>query len=125
MTTPVEDRINQEDRISRMEGAYEHLATKADVAEVKAELEHKATKADVAEVKAELEHKATKADLAELRTELEHMATKADLAELRAEFKEDMGKLQVSLIKWMIGLLAASVIANASLVLGILRIVGQ
>lgn len=28
----------ESDRISRLEGAYEHLATKADIAEMKAEL---------------------------------------------------------------------------------------
>ncbi len=38
-----------EDRLSRLEGAYEHLATKADVAELKAEL-----KADIAGMKADL-----------------------------------------------------------------------
>ncbi len=37
------------ERLSRLEGGYEHLATKADLANAKAEL-----KADVAEVKTEL-----------------------------------------------------------------------
>ena len=37
------------ERVSRLEGGYGHLATKADVAEAKAEV-----KADVAEVKGEL-----------------------------------------------------------------------
>lgn len=37
------------ERVSRLEGGYEHLATKADIANVKAEL-----KADVAEVKTDL-----------------------------------------------------------------------
>ena len=54
MTTPVEDRISQEDRISRLEGAYEHLATKADVAELRADLKHIATKADLANLRAEM-----------------------------------------------------------------------
>ena len=48
MTTSVEDRISLEDRISRLEGAYEHLATKADLAELKAEF-----KSDIGELKAE------------------------------------------------------------------------
>ena len=56
-----------------------------------------------------------------LETAYEYLATKADVAELRA----DMERLHSSAIKWMIGLIAASVIANASLVLGLLRIVGQ
>ena len=50
-----------EERLSRLEGVYEHLATKADLAEVKA---------DVAEVKAEMAHVATKADLALQETRL-------------------------------------------------------
>ena len=32
MTTPIEDRV------SRLEGAYEHLATKADLADLKVDL---------------------------------------------------------------------------------------
>ena len=44
-----------EERLSRLEGVYDHLASKAEVTEVKAE---------VAGVKAEMAHLATKADLA-------------------------------------------------------------
>ena len=40
---------NLGERVSRLEGGYDHLATKADLANVKAEL-----KADVAEVKTDL-----------------------------------------------------------------------
>ena len=61
----------------------EHLATKADLAELKAELKgdvealRAATKADLAELKGDL-----KADLAELKGDVEALraATKADLA---------------------------------------------
>ena len=38
-----------EDRVSKLEGAYDHLATKADLAELKGEL-----KADMAELKADM-----------------------------------------------------------------------
>ena len=38
-----------EDRVSKLEGAYGHLATKADLAELKGEL-----KADLAELKADM-----------------------------------------------------------------------
>ena len=92
MTTSVEDRIVLEDRVSRLEGAYEHLATKADVAE--------------------------------LRAEHEHLATKADLADLRAELKEDMGKLQVSLIKWMVGLVLGGMVGITGLVIAVMRLIG-
>ena len=65
----------------------EHLATKADLAELKAELKgdvealRAATKADLAELKGDL-----KADLAELKGDIEALraSTKADLAGLEA-----------------------------------------
>lgn len=76
MTTSVEDRIGLEDRVSCLEGAYEHLATKA------------------------------------------------DLADLRAELKEDMGKLQVSLIKWMVGLVLGGMVGVTGLVIAVMRLMG-
>lgn len=103
MTTSVEDRISLEDRVSRLEGAYEHLATKADLGELKADL---------------------KSDIAELRAEHTHMATKADLGELKAEFKDDMGKLQVSLIKWMVGLVLGGMVGITGLVIAVMRLMG-
>ncbi len=99
MTTSVEDRISLEDRVSRLEGAYEYLATKADVTELKAEHEHLATKADVAELKAEF---------------------KSDIGELKA----DMGKLQVSLIKWMVGLVLGGMAGITGLVIAVMRLIG-
>ena len=46
-----------EERLSRLEGAYDHLATKADIARIEGEL-----KADIARIEGEL-----KADIAELK----------------------------------------------------------
>ena len=63
----------------------ESVATKADIAELKA---------DMAELKAEL-----KADMAELKAEL-----KADMAELKAELKADMAELETRLTTDMAGL---------------------
>ncbi len=57
------------DRVSRIEGGYEHLATKADIAE---------TKAEIANVKSEL-----KADVENVR---------AELANVKAELKSDIGE---------------------------------
>ena len=51
-----------EERVSRLEGAHEHFATKADIADVKTEL---------AEAKAEL-----KAELAGVKAELKAMETR-------------------------------------------------
>jgi hypothetical protein len=49
-----------EERVSRIEGGYEHLATKADIAELRG-----ATQADIAELRG-----ATQASIAELRGEI-------------------------------------------------------
>lgn len=92
--------MTTEERVSRLEGAYKHLATKADLADVKAEL-----KAALADVKAEL-----KADIAELKVEtvksiadLRHdlsqvwdmvVVIKADLAETREVMKADLAGIR-------------------------------
>ncbi|MCY3946845.1 MAG: hypothetical protein OXF44_11250 [Anaerolineaceae bacterium] len=49
-----------EDRVSKLEGAFDHLATRADLAELKGEF-----KADMAELKGEL-----RADMAELKADM-------------------------------------------------------
>ena len=77
-----------EERVSRLEGAHEHFATKADIADVKTEL---------AEAKAEL-----KAELA---------SVKADMRELRSELKA----METRLLLRLGGLLIASVGATAAI----------
>ena len=73
------------------------LATKQDIAELRADLEVKieqsriATKQDIAELSA-----ATKQDIAELRT-----ATKQDIAELRADLEVKIERVRADLIRWM------------------------
>ena len=109
MTTSVEDRISLDDRVSRLEGAYEHLATKSDLSELKAEL-----KADIGELKAEF-----KGDIGELKAEF-----KGDIGELKAEFKDDIGKLQVALIKWMVGLVLGGMLGITGLVIAVMRLIG-
>ncbi len=78
--------------------ADETHATKADIAELRAE-----TKADIAELRAE-----TKADIAELRAE-----TKADIAELKGEIKA-----LVTQVRLLIGLVAGLYVGIALLFLG-------
>ena len=67
--------MSNEERIARLEAGYEHLATKADLAEVRTDL-----KSDVAEVRTDL-----KSDVAGVRT---------DLADNRADFKSDIATAQ-------------------------------
>ena len=98
MTTSVEDRVGVEDRVSRLEGAYEHLATKADLL---------ATRGDIKE------------DMGKLEVKIER-----EIGELRAEFKEDLGKLHASLVKWMVGVMVGGVGAMAGIALLIQRLSG-
>ena len=76
MTTSVEDRISVEDRASRLEGAYDHLATKADI------------------------------------------------AELRVDLKSYIWELQVSLIKWMVGLVLGGMVRITILVITAIELLG-
>ena len=68
-----------EGRVSRLEGLYESLATKEDLANLKGEL-----KEDISNLSSEL-----KEDISSLSSEF-----KADIANLRAEVKEDIGNLK-------------------------------
>ena len=78
-----------EERLSRLEGVYDHLASKADVAGVKTQIADLRTelKGDIAGVRTEL-----KADIEGLRGEL-----KGDIAGLRAELKGDIAGLRTEL----------------------------
>ena len=66
-----------EERLSRLEGGYEHMATKGDIAELKAELS---------------------GAIADVRVEV---------AELRANLSESIGgvKAEIRLLKWGMGLI--------------------
>ena len=88
-----------------MEGVYDHLASKSDLAELRAE-----QKADITELRAEL-----KADIAELRAE-----QKADIAELRI----DLAQRETRLIKWMVGTVVAGMAAGASVAVAIGGLLG-
>ena len=81
MTNPP---LTPEERLARLEGVYEHLATKADNAELKAEL-----KADNAELKAELEGKMT-----EFKAELSKDFT-SQIQEVRKSLNQLQGGMAV------------------------------
>ncbi len=71
MTTPT----TIEERVSRLEGGSEHLATKADMESVKVDLQH---------VRAEL---------------------KEDIGNLRAELKAEIRDSKISTIIWLTGIM--------------------
>jgi uncharacterized protein YdhG (YjbR/CyaY superfamily) len=83
-----------------------NLATKKDIAEVKAEIEKVR-----AELKADIER--VKADLEKAKVEL-----KADIERVRAELKVDIAKVKADIIKWIMGML----IAQSAVIVGLLQI---
>ncbi|MCY4435831.1 MAG: hypothetical protein OXE05_00680 [Chloroflexi bacterium] len=87
--------LTTEERLSRLEGVYEHLATKDDLATLRGEL---------------------KADVAALRGEL-----KADMADLKGELTSEIRAMEVRLIKWMVGGMAVW----AAVLIGGMRLLGS
>ena len=102
-----------EERLSRLEGGYEHVATKADIASVRGEL-----KAEIAALRGEL-----KTDIADVRTEIaatrgelktDIADVKTEVAALRGELKVEMHRLNAKMHRWMYGLLGSIVLTAIS-----------
>ena len=103
MTTSLEDRIEVEDRVSRLEGAYEHLATKADLKE------------DIGRVETSLQR-----EIGRLEASVQR-----DIGRLESSMQRDMGKLQVTLIKWMVGTVLVGMLGTAGLVAALITLMAQ
>ena len=84
------------ERLARIEGAYEHLATRADVESVRSEL-----KADIQEVRSDLT-----AEIQSVRSEL-----KADIQEVRTEIQSVRSDMDVmrNELRWLRWLMAIGV----------------
>ena len=89
-----------EERVSHLEGGYEHVATKADLAGLRTEL-----KTDIAELRAEL-----KTDIAKLRT---------DIAELRVDVAESQNRQT----RWMVGMMLSGMAIISAVVFGIAQLI--
>ena len=83
-----------EQRLTRLEAVYEHLATRADIADLRAEM---------------------KADIGNLRAEM-----KADNGDLRAE----MHRINATLIRWLVSLMAGSLVIGLGAITAIFRFLG-
>ena len=83
-----------EQRLTRLEAVYEHLATRADIADLRAEM---------------------KADIGNLRAEM-----KADNGNLRAE----MHRINATLIRWLVSLMAGSLVIGLGAITAIFRFLG-
>jgi F0F1-type ATP synthase membrane subunit b/b' len=84
-----------ESRLSRLEGVYEHLATKADIAELRAEMQ-----SAYGELRAEMQ-----SANAELRAEMQsaNAELRAEMQSANAELRAEMQEMKVTLIKWVVG----------------------
>lgn len=126
-----------EERLSRLEGVYEHLASKADVARVETQIAglRAELKGDIAGLDTQMVglRAELKDDIAGLRTEL-----KGDIAGLRTELKGDIGGLQTQIVglraeiyrvnansmKWLLSFMAASMIVGLGAMTAIVRFFG-
>ena len=91
-----------EERVSRLEGGYEHLATKADIADTKADIAN--LRAYVADVRADM-----KAEMGDLR---------GAIGDLRGA----IGDLKAEIIKWMVGMMVGTIAAASSIALLVQRL---
>lgn len=86
--------LTSEERLSRLEGVYEHLATKDDLATLRGEL---------------------KADMADLRGEF-----RTEMADLKGEMTAEIRAMEVRLIKWMV----CGMAVWAAVLIGGMRLLG-
>ena len=112
-----------EQRLTRLEAVYEHLATKANIADLRAEMkaDFGRLESQTADLRAEM-----KADSGNLRAEM-----KADSGNLRAEMKADNGNLRAemhrinaTLIRWLVSLMAGSLVIGLGAITAIFRFLG-
>ena len=101
-----------EERLIRLEGVYDHLSSKADVAKVETQIADLRTelKGDIAGLRTEL-----KGDIAGLRTEL-----KGDIAGLRTEIY----RVNASSVKWLVSFMAAFMVVGLGGFTAIYRFLG-
>ena len=105
-----------EQRLTRLEAVYEHLATKADIADLRAEM-----KVNIGDLRTEM-----KVNIGDLRTEM-----KANIGDLRTEMKADNGTLRAemhrinaTLIRWLVSLMAGALVIGLGAITAIFRFLG-
>ena len=91
-----------EERLARLEGVYDHLASKADLAELRAVL-----KDDIARVESDL-----KEDMARLQAEIARVESslKEDIARLQAEMAELKGSVKILVVVMTSGLALLNIV---------------
>ena len=107
-----------EERLSRLEGVYDHLSSKADVAKVETQIADLRTelKGDIAKVETQIADLRTelKGDIGKVETQIAGLRTelKGDIVGLRAE----MYRINASLIKWGVGFMIIGLGAMTAIV---------
>lgn len=96
-----------EERVSSIEGAYDHLATKSDVQELRGEM-----RATAAELRGEL-NTATE----RLQGEIE-----SSKQELRAEFISEIRASEIRVIKWVSGMMVGTALGIVTATAALLRL---
>jgi hypothetical protein len=98
--TRTEYDLRLAETLSRIDAALPHLATKAELAEIKIDLA--GVHGAIAGVHGELPHLATKTEIADLRGEI-----RTGFAEIRRE----LAQLELRLVVWLGGVVVAAVVA--------------
>ena len=95
--------------MSRLEGGYEHLATKADVERLRADMT-----AEIGSVRAEL-----KAEIGSVRADMtaEIGSVRGEIERLRAEIRDS----KISTILWLTGIMGALTAAEIGAVVALFR----
>ncbi len=94
-----------------------NLATKTDLAELKAELKGdlSALKSDLTAVKSDLT--AAKSDIASVRSEL-----KSDMAVTKSDIRRDIADTKADILKWMVGTIGIQTVVIIGAVLALARL---
>ena len=95
MTTQTDDRPSTEERVSRLEGAYDHLATKADVADVRTEIAN------------------VRIEVAELRTEV--AKGRAETAAMETRTRAETAAMETRMVKWIVSVAGIGVAITVAL----------
>ena len=106
-----------EERISSMEGAYDHLATKSDVQELRGEM-----RTTAAELRGEM-NAATEQLRGEMNAATERLQGKIESSkqELRAEFASEIRASEIRLIKWGAGMMTGIALGMLASIAAMLR----
>ena len=108
-------QLTVEERLSRLEGVYEHLATKTDIANLNTEIANVRTNITSLESGLRTDMANSEARLSAGTASLE-TGMKSEMANFRTELRE----MEVRLTRWMIGSMAVW----AAVIIGAIRILG-